>query len=262
MNPITYVLTDTSAVSNPSAEVPQPLLGLKNPAGAGAYLATVLSVNGAAGAQVLETVTDAIVVGGESPSTRRLIPVMCRLTGYNVVNDEFLALGVQFNDDAIDLSSDPLLSVAAAPYLFNGTTSDKARAASADNVGNTSGTGAQLVACPGEWSENEIAAAGALASVTRAGSAGIRQICRSITVSITCVNVQGAVNAVLRDGAAGVGAILWSCGFVGAAGTCDRVAITGLNIAGTAGNDMTLEFSGAPAAGNAEQVTLTGYDAV
>jgi hypothetical protein len=178
-------------------------------------------------------------------------------------NNEFGPVMHVFSSDTVDGDSQNLLACGAFGFLYDGSAfSQRTRAATADNIGDTSGQGAQMVAAPGEWSQNEIAAAGTLASVTRAGAPGVRQIVRSITVSITAVNVQGALNAVLRDGASGVGAILWSCGFVAAAGTCDRVALSGLNIAGTAGNDMTLEFSGAPAAGNAEQVTMTGYDAL
>lgn len=263
MNPITYVLTDNSATGTPAPELPQPLLGMKNPSGAGAYLMTVLAVSGAGGATLLATTTDATVIDGESPSTRRLIPVMCRLTSYHGANDEFGPVMHIFSEDTIDAESQNLLACGSFPFLYDGSAfSVRLRAASATNLSAFSGQGAQLSAAPGEWTANHIPAAGVLATVTRAGQAGVVQVCRSITASISAVNVQGAINVVLRDGASGAGAILWSCGFVVPAGNSDRVAITGLNIAGTAGEDMTLEFTGAPAAGNGEQVTFTGYDAI
>jgi hypothetical protein len=85
-------------------------------------------------------------------------------------------------------------------------------------------------------------------------------VCKSITVSIAAVAAQGAINVVLRDGATGVGAILWQAVLIAAAGTSDRITLSGLNIAGSAGNAMTLETTAAPAATNFAVVSLSGYD--
>lgn len=262
MNPILHILTNNSAVGVPDTREPNPLLGMKNPSGRGAFLGTAMFIGGAVGATLINSLPDATVIGGESPSARAQIPVAARLVGYNLVNNEFGVLGIQFYDDAIDISTDNLLSVLSAPYFFNGVTSDKARSASASVLSAFSGIGAQVVSNPGEWAIQHTPAAATQATITRAaGGAGVRHICRSITCSILATAAQGQIILNLRDGASGAGTILWSAQFALAAGTSDRITLSGLNIVGSANTAMTLETAAAPAATNFASVSLTGYDA-
>lgn len=155
------------------------------------------------------------------------------------------------------------MSVMGHGLLFNGATWDRMRSLDATNLGNQNGVGGVIVAGPGEWAIQHQPAAATQATVTRAaGGAGVRHVCRSITVSILAVAAQGQIIVNLRDGATGAGTILWSAGFVLAAGTSDRIALSGLNIIGTANTAMTLEVAAAPAATNFAQVAMSGYDAI
>jgi hypothetical protein len=136
----------------------------------------------------------------------------------------------------------------------------------AAQLGGLSATGSVPVAPPGEWSLTAAPAANVVASVTKAGVAGLRHFCRGITGDFVAGAVApGAafVLLVLRDGAAGVGAILWSryLAVQAVAGDKDDTTSPPLNIAGTPGNAMTLEFTAAGGANTLEALSLNGYDA-
>jgi hypothetical protein len=62
---------------------------------------------------------------------------------------------------------------------------------------------------------------------------------------------------VIRDGASGVGPILWSMVLSGA-NQSHPIFLGGIAIVGTSGADMTIEFTTAPAAGNNVSVAMTG----
>lgn len=115
---------------------------------------------------------------------------------------------------------------------------------------------AKLACVPGEWALNQESAPGVAASVTKAAAAGVSHVCRSITISVDSIVVGGFALCVLRDGLSGVGAILWSAYGV----VLSPIYMSDLNIVGTAGNAMTLEFT-TPIAATAQVLTLTGYDA-
>lgn len=126
-----------------------------------------------------------------------------------------------------------------------------------------SADGALFVSGPGNWSVTSDPAVNTQATVTRAGVVGVSHVCTSIGL---CLSNSGAaasaiVKAYLRDGASGVGAVLWSANIIAGPGFGDYVHISGLNIVGTAGNAMTLEFAAAGGANTQENVSLTGYDA-
>lgn len=260
---IQRILTDISALSNPSTEQAQPVIGFKNPGGAGAIPAVVQMVNGAAGVEVLQTVTDATITAGESPSTRRLIPVMSRLTAYEGVNNEFLPVMLVFpqegNDDQVNLvcvASWPQMLASSAPLYA------QPRVASAEFVSALSGQGAQLVAEPGEWAVNSEPAVSTQASASRAaGGAGVRHVCRSLHFSLNAVAAQANIYARVRDGASGAGTILWSQCVVAPAGGYVSITLSGLNIVGSANTAMTFEFSAAPTATNFQTAGGSGYTA-
>lgn len=161
------------------------------------------------------------------------------------------------------LPGNGLISTVAFPSSFNGTNWDRNRSASAANVGNTDSLGAQITADPGEWSENHNAAANTQATVTRAAVAGERHVCKSITATLAADPGAAAGSAVvsvlLRDGAAGAGTVLWSGRLAAPIGESRDITIAGLNIVGSAGTEMTLEFAAAAGADTFEDVSMTGY---
>lgn len=129
-----------------------------------------------------------------------------------------------------------------------------------------SADGALFVSGPGNWSVTHDPALNTQATITKAGVAGKSHVCTSITATLanTAAAATPILKVYLRDGASGVGAIIWSANISASAnppGTSGNIHLSGLNIVGTAGNAMTLEFSGAGGANTQENVSLTGYDA-
>lgn len=119
----------------------------------------------------------------------------------------------------------------------------------------------QLVTDPGEWTLTSAPAVATVATASRAATAGIRHILKSIQASLQAVAAQAApVTVVVRDGATGVGTILWQDRIIANAGVNFAISIMGVNIAGTTGNAMTVEFIAAPAATNFETLSASGYD--
>ena len=119
-----------------------------------------------------------------------------------------------------------------------------------------------IVVNPDMWSINHTPAASAQATISKGAVPGIRHFCTSICAALAAAAAQTIIQVNLRDGASGAGTILWSQSILVPIGGYVDIQISGLNIPGTAGNAMTLEFSGAPVATNVESVALTGYDTV
>jgi hypothetical protein len=135
--------------------------------------------------------------------------------------------------------------------------------ASGGALATLSATGAALVSLPGDWSQGQTPAAATQATTTRAAVAGLRHICTSLAATLaTGATAQAAAAIlVLRDGATGVGAILWTKQIILPINGVWDLNVSGLNIVGTAGNAMTLEFTAAGVAGSFASVALTGHDA-
>ncbi len=199
---------------------------------------------------------------GADPSI--LLGVLSRMQGYDPDNSEFNRVIVSGDGDGVDIGGAGYLQVQARGMLYNGSSGfDRARSASTTNLAQQDGRGAIMSAGPGEWAIEDRPAAATVATVTRVSSGvGYRQVCRSITVSLVAVGAQGIIDFVLRDGAAGVGPVLWSARFSLPAGTSDRLVVSGLNIVGSEATNMTLECTAAPAATNFAGVALTGYTAI
>lgn len=195
--------------------------------------------------------------------TASRLPVIARLTGYDSALAAWDRVRV-FTDNAEAQAAavQGLLAVANRGQIFNGATFDRIRAASAAHLAAFSGQGVALAAQPGEWAIQHTPVAAAQATISRAAAAGARHVCRSITASIAALAVQGQIIINLRDGISGAGAVLWSAQFILAAGTSDRIALSGLNIVGSVNTAMTLEVAAAPALTNFASVSLTGYDAI
>lgn len=165
------------------------------------------------------------------------------------------------NADAVapSATNSDLLAITRAT-LFNGANWDRQRSASAANISAAPAFGNALVALAGNWSQTSTPGAAAQATTTRALQAGARHVCTSIAFALAGIAAQPNIIVNLRDGASGAGTILWSMQ-VGplVIGTSTQIFLSGLSIFGTAGTAMTLEFAGAPAAGNFESVAMTGY---
>jgi|SRR5215472_8316158 len=108
-------------------------------------------------------------------------------------------------------------------------------------------------------------AANTMASATHAAVTGKGHICNTIHCTFNAGGVAPTaiqVSMVLRDGATGVGTVLWSSQMAlpAVAGQASPVLEqSGLAIQGTAGNAMTLEFTAAGGANTFETVALTGF---
>lgn len=111
-----------------------------------------------------------------------------------------------------------------------------------------------------EWGIEHRPAAATQATISRAASTGKKHYCKSITATIAAVGTaSGIVTAVLRDGASGGGTVLWSGKMNVPIGGSASIALSDLNIEGTPGTAMTLEFTAAGAAATEETVAMTGY---
>lgn len=105
-----------------------------------------------------------------------------------------------------------------------------------------------------EWAVAGVPGADAQATVTRAAAgAGVRHVCTSI-LAVYLGNFAGAPAPTnpnryvqLRDGASGVGTILWQSALSvqAVSGAVNKIELSGLRIVGSAATAMTLEFSGA-----------------
>lgn len=160
--------------------------------------------------------------------------------------------------DAFAVPANSLLGVENFAMAFDGVDWYQLRSASAANFARAvGGVGAELSATPAEWSQTNAPAAATIATTTKAAAAGVAHVCRSITAMGDTAHATAPL-LVLRDGLSGVGAILWSV-YV-PLGLSGPVSVPGLNIVGTAGNAMTLEFTSAPSATGFQSVALSGYD--
>jgi hypothetical protein len=162
-----------------------------------------------------------------------------------------------------DATANPTTSiVAAANEVFNGTTWDRLKSASAANLAATSGVGVAVVAPPGQWTVVSFPATATQASAVKAaGAAGVRHVCTGLSFALsqpaTALAFQGFVQ--ILDGAA----VIWKCAFSSGAGTAingQSINITGLNLVGTAATSMTAQFGTAGGLATQQSAVLIGYD--
>lgn len=112
-----------------------------------------------------------------------------------------------------------------------------------------------------DWAITNTSAAAGTATATKAAAGGVRHVCKTLAASIGAgAAAQGPLNAVLRDGATGVGAILHSGELAAPANTGDSYTPAQLDQVGTSGNAMTAEFTAAGAANTVQTVNVAGYD--
>jgi hypothetical protein len=105
------------------------------------------------------------------------------------------------------------------------------------------------------------AATQATKTIAAAGP-GIRHVLRSLVATLATGATAQAVAAtvVVRDGATGVGAIIWAQQVIIPANIAWTVMPTDLLLAGSPNTAMTLEFTAAGVAGSFESISGTGYD--
>jgi len=106
--------------------------------------------------------------------------------------------------------------------------------------------------------EQHPAAAGTPSISQAAGVDPIRNVCKSLTVTIACAaTAQTPIRAFLRDGATGAGTILWSGSLAAVAGAAFSISARGA-WKGSPATAMTLEFEGALATGVLGTVSMSG----
>lgn len=117
-----------------------------------------------------------------------------------------------------------------------------------------------IVSGPLCWTLTNAPAVNTIATDTRAaGGAGVRHVLTSLAcniINVTNANLVAAapVMVIVRDGASGVGPILFQYGAIG-----QILSPTGLFILGSPNTAMTVEFNVAPGATNFEVVSATGF---
>ncbi|MGH7744387.1 MAG: hypothetical protein ACREQ5_06135 [Candidatus Dormibacteria bacterium] len=220
-------------------------------------IATVSTIQSETG-QDLSILTHVIPAAGKFCAYNKGILTALDATSANYVT---LQAGPD-NADAVAVTASSLrFFTVARNTLFNGVSWDRAFSASAANQAAQPKVGVAVVTGPGNWTLVNAPVAATQATATRAaGAAGVRHVLTSINASINATAAQGQVSVVVRDGATGVGTIIWEDRLSAVIGTDSRVSLSGLNIVGSAATAMTVEFTAAPAATNFETVSATGYD--
>jgi len=151
--------------------------------------------------------------------------------------------------------------VAEAPALYNGTTLDRARSGAAANLSAFSSLGSELCTHPGNWAVSAQATAGTPSASRASGGAGVRHVCNAVSIVVSAgATAQTPVIVNLRDGATGAGTILHTWALSTPANGMGVVAVSDLNIVGSAATAMTLEFASATASAVIGSVNLCGYD--
>lgn len=150
---------------------------------------------------------------------------------------------------------------ASAQVGWNGATYDRVRTASGTNNVATTSLGAQQVTQLATWDITNTQAGAVQATVSKAAGGGtVRHVATNVTVCRGDTAVAAPALIHLRDGATGAGTIKRSW-VIGVSTTneskCENIG--GLNISGTANTAMTIEFAAAGAATSTSTVSLSGY---
>jgi hypothetical protein len=144
--------------------------------------------------------------------------------------------------------------------LFNGTTFDRADGVSATNNTETTTAGVARTAPAGTWQINNTANAGTPTVSKASGGGSVRHVAACVSISVAAAGTaQPAVQVNLRDGATGAGTIIRTWQLAAPANDSATVDLCGLNITGSAATAMTIEFAAATAAATQASVNLSGY---
>ena len=122
---------------------------------------------------------------------------------------------------------------------------------------------ALAVKLPQDWAIFSNPATGSKATVSRAAVPTKVHVCTgfSFAYSATTAVAAAGLNVAIRDGATGVGTVLWQFGILLPAAVIPNFifGLAGLHMVGSNNTAMTIEFSGA-LANLVESVNLSGYD--
>jgi hypothetical protein len=166
-------------------------------------------------------------------------------------------------DRARTATADGLASTGIGAYntsLFNGTTFDRWKSASATNNTETTTVGVARVVNISTWSQTNSANAGTPTTSKASGGGSVRHVATCISVSVAAAaTAQPAVQVNLRDGATGAGTIIRSWQLSAPANDSATVDLCGLNMTGSAATAMTIEFAAATAANTQASVNISGY---
>lgn len=218
--------------------------------------------------------TAAGILTGRAPNADNIAPgapiaqdVAAYLHGYDDVGDNWDRARVAGDDsDFQSVRASGVLLVGSRLTGFNANTWDLLRTASRTVQSDIVKTGVLAVAQIGNWSVTSDPAENTVASATQAAGMGfvpIRHVATSIAATLAAgATASAIVKVYLRDGDAGVGAILWSGVMVAPIGTSRGIVLSGLSIVGSENTAMTLEFSAAGGVSTFENVSLTGYSVV
>lgn len=150
---------------------------------------------------------------------------------------------------------------AVGNMVFNGTTFDRQDSVSAANNTATTSVGVIQVAPLTTWSvtDTDVGATQSIASKA-AGGGTVRHVATAVSACMSATVAQVPILVNLRDGATGAGTIIraWVIG-ISAVNGSSCIFESGLNITGTANTAMTMEFAAAGAATTTTTVNISGY---
>jgi len=150
--------------------------------------------------------------------------------------------------------------LAVGNMLFNGSTFDRWDSVSGTNNTATTSVGVAQVVNLSTWSVTNSANAGTPSASKALGGGTVRHVATCVSVSVAAAGTaQPAVQVNLRDGATGAGTIIRSWQLAAPANDSASVDLCGLNISGSANTAMTIEFAAATAAATQASVNLSGY---
>lgn len=228
-----------------------------------AALAVALMIDGGNGSAIaFQGLPDGAAADNALPEDAFIrMGTIARLTALDQATGQFWRMrSAETGIDNIPNVPAALMTVSVGYLYRNNDIFGRARSADPANLETFSGEGAALSAGPGEWAIQAAPAAATQATASRASAgAGNRNVLRSVTVSVGAVAAQAPLGFVVRDGATGAGTIIWRCMLGAAAGGCQTVTVSGLNIVGSEATAMTVESLVAPAATNFATVAASGY---
>lgn len=186
-------------------------------------------------------------------------------TGTGLLNNGNMVFNATTWDRQRTASADALAvtgMTAVGNMVWNGASNDRWRSASATNNTATTSLGGAQVTQLSTWFVIDTDAGATQTTATKAAGGGtVRHVATNIHI---CYNdtaaATGSALVHLRDGATGAGTIIktWIIG-IPVAGDSKCIDLSGMNRTGTANTAMTLEFAAAQAATATTSVTLEGY---
>ena len=93
-----------------------------------------------------------------------------------------------------------------------------------------------------------------------AGGVGISRVLDGLYVSVAAVAAQVFLQIVVRDGAAGVGPIIFEQTIKVVTASTGDINVSGISLIGSANTAMAIEFLTAPAATNWQRILGVGYN--